>query len=103
MHGPQVPPPGVSPRGPPSLELGVAHGPAGADQVGDGAEQAGVLAQPARPAGVPHAIVEHLALPPRPHRGGPPAAGARPAAVEAPAAVHQATEARPPLTAPAAP
>ncbi len=94
LHRPPVPPAAATPGGPLALELGVPHGAAGADQLGHGAEQAAVLAEPARPAGVAHAVVEHRAPPPRQHRDRHEARGVGPVLHEEPAAIDETVEAR---------
>src|SRR5437879_2546253 len=102
LDGPPRPPSAAAGRTP-SREVGVAHRPVGLHGRAHRAQHLRVAAQPARPAGVPAAIVEHRAPPPRQRRRRHEARGVRPVLEEEPAAVHEPVEPRAVVGAEAAP
>src|SRR5205823_4499843 len=98
-----VPPPAAAARRAPPFEVRVPHRPVGLNGRLHETQHLGVPAEPVGPAGVPNAIVEHGAPPPRQHRGRHEARGVRPVLEQEPAAVDEPVEPRAVVGAEAAP
>src|SRR5213595_2817337 len=102
LDGPPRPPPAPA-GGAASVEVRVAHRPIDLNGGRHAAQYLRVAAEPVGPAGVPDAVVEHGAPPPRQRGGRHEAGGVRPVLEEQPASVDEPVEPRALVRAEAAP